>query len=223
MKNILHWPYDKVADLFAQRMDRPFTAVVTRFDKDDEQENEDTQIMLLPHWQGRRAKLLEAGPVRYYSSREHALFALGSDELWENAEYLSSLRHPYFGMMFQYIPPAQSKFYFAVNEYGYHLYQHVIADVEWFDGKLLEMVDLAIMIPHQKAVGRDKIRAAKLALLLWYLNDQTLRDYIKEPLKPHEYFEPELCRKCLLPRSEMNKLFDTDREKSIEEIISEIV
>jgi len=235
MKNILHWPHEKVEELFSPRMDQPFQAITIPAEDDDyeisygrygrigyEPQWNRTEIMLVPQWQG-RDQPLKAGQVSYYSSREHPIFSWSNEKLWEKAEYLSSLRHPYFGIMLQYIPPAQSKFYLAVNEKGYHLYQHVIADVEWFDGKPLERVDLAIMIPHQTAVGEDKVRAAKLALLLWYLNEQTLPEHIEEPLKPHEYFRPELCRKCLLPRSEMKKLFDADREKSIEDLISELV
>ena len=235
MKNIHNWPYDKVAELFTPRMDQLFTAIRIPAEDDDYEMTFDrfgrmgyepkwnkTEIMLVPDWQGRKDKPLEAGPVSYYCSREYPLFSWSNEKLWGKAEYLSSLEHPYFGIMLQYIPPAQSKFYFSVNEKGYHLYQHVIADVEWFDGKPLESFDLAIMIPHQEAVGRDKIRAAKLALLLWYLNDQTLHDYIDEPLKPHEYFEPLLCRGCLLPRSEMLELFDDQRQRSVRELLAEI-
>lgn len=235
MRSIHNWPYEKVQELFAPPMNHLFTAMVVPAD-DDEMEMgfdqygrigyshkwEKTEIILVPNWK-EQGEPLKAGPVSYYCSREHPLFSWSNEQLWEKAEYLSSLRHSYFGVTLHYIPPAQSKFYFAVNEKGYYLYQHVIADVEWFDKKQLESVDLAIMIPHQEAVGRDKKRAAKIALLLWFLNDQTLPLTLDDPIEMHEYFYPLLCRGCLVPQSEMLELFDEENGKSIGERITELV
>jgi hypothetical protein len=177
----------------------------------------------LPFWLDDENKPFNAVGIDYYSSNQHPLMYFSTEELINNSVFVASIEHPYLRAMFQYIPPAQSDFYLSHDEWGYHLYQHVKADVEIFDGELLESIDIVISLPHQESLGNDKIKISKLALMIWYLHEQSSPEKIDDPIEPHEYFEPLESLGGLLLKEDLEDLYDKNKTQSIQRVIELII
>jgi hypothetical protein len=196
---------------------RIYFADCKRFCKPTEWKHAEWQ--LLPFWLDDEIKPYYAVRIEYYSSDQHPLMHFSTEELINNSVFVASIEHPYLRAMFQYIPPAKSDFYLSHDEWGYHLFQHVKADVEMFDGELLEAIDIVTSLPHQESLGNDKIKISKLALMLWYLHDQSIPEKIVDPIEPHEYFEPLESVGGLLLKEDLENLFDKNKAKSIQIVI----